>query len=297
MKYMVSCRQSVSYLKNAKEIRVDYKDKAILSYLIEDDWSSTADINIYVPRDQEIKWEYFDRYKELLNLIFVVENTYSIPEVRNKGYKVFWAYPVSTYWELNSLTAAGVDEVLLDAPLFFDLANVKNLIGDIEIRLNPIVCFHNYMPQETGICGTYVRPEDVDKYAEFVDHMEFGVQPLKKERLLVEIYDVRKHWPGNLELLLTNLNFSIDNRGFEGEPFAERRMSCKQKCQSGGVCHYCDLIFKYITYLDKNKEELAQTYDIDLTPEKPERTIEEIKQHIDEMTPLIENENEQLEAE
>ena len=74
-------------------------------------------------------------------------------------------------------------------------------------------------------------------------------------------------------------------------------MNCRQKCQIDGSCHFCNLIFDHITYIDRHKEELAEEYGVDLIKEKPQRSVEEIKQHIEELLPLVENENEQLKEE
>ena len=158
-----------------------------------------------------------------------------IPEVKERGYKVFWLYPASSYWELNGLLELGVNQVLLDAPLFFELPKVKNLCNEVEIRLVVNKCYNNYIPHKNGVYGTFVRPEDIEEYSKFVDHFEFDSNDsLKKERALYKIYTKDKQWPGNLNILLTNFGVDVDNRGFEVIPyenddkkfFAHRRMSC-----------------------------------------------------------------------
>ena len=267
MKYMVSCRQPLVFLKNAKEIRVNYVDIERLVDFATEDWVCQADIVIYIPRHTEIDWKKITVYKDILNILFSVEDTELIPAIKELGYKVFWTFPASTYWELQGLLDLGVDQVLLDAPLYFDLPNVKRLCGDTEIRLVANKCINNYMKRKDGICGTYIRPEDIEVYEPFVSHIEFDSDnSLQKENTLYHVYAENKQWPGNLDILLTHLNREVDNRGFEVVPsnendekaFAHRRLTCKQQCQSGGRCNYCYQIFDFINAIDKHSDELLK---------------------------------------
>lgn len=264
MKCMVSCRQDINYIKDkATELKVLYKDKAILSYLVEPDWTFQGQINIYYSAkdDGEIDFTYIDKYKDLLNITLVVDNAHLIPMLKQSGYRAFWLYPITTYLELNSILALGADEVLIDQPLIFDLPQVKKICGEVELRANPIRCYVPYVPRTDGICCSFIRPDDVDTYAEYIDHLEFGDQDLAKERIYARLYSEDKNWPGNLNLLLENLNYNIDNRGFP-EDFANKRIQCKQRCLRDNSCHYCPLTFSYITTVDRNKEELIKTYDL-----------------------------------
>ena len=128
----------------------------------------------------------------------------------------------------------GVSQVLLDAPLYFDLPKVKSICGDVEIRLIVNKCYNSYLPHENGICGTYIRPEDVEVYSAYVDHFEFDENlSLKQEHTIYNIYTKNRAWLGNLNILLTNFNVDVDNRGFElvadendKKAFAHRRIAC-----------------------------------------------------------------------
>lgn len=255
MKYMISCRHTLVDLQQTDEIKVEYKDRARLGDFITDKWKCDKEVYVYLPKDEVIDWDNLNTYKDVLSLHIAVEDTDLIQFARQRGFKVHWSYPATSYWELRGLLALGVDEVLIDAPLYFDLPKVKQACGDTEIRLVVNKCFNNYMKRRNGICGTYVRPEDVDAYAEYVDHMEFDTDDLRKEMALLNIYK-EKHWPGNLNILLTNLNENVDNRGFD-EDFARKRISCYQSCQRDGRCHYCISQFKFVTTLLKNKENVA----------------------------------------
>ena len=122
------------------------------------------------------------------------------------------------------------------------------------------------MKRRNGICGTYVRPEDVDIYAQYVDHIEFVTDSLDKEEALLRIYRA-KNWPGNLNILLDYLNENVDNRGLP-EDFGETRLQCGQKCQEGRNCHYCINAMRLVTTIKKNWAYLNEEYGpIDKTQE------------------------------
>ena len=261
---MMSSRQPLTILKEAEEIKVDYKDIERLADFVSSDWVCTAEVVIYLPKDQLINWDTINTYKEVLNIVIAVEDPRVIIESKNNGYKTFWAYPASSFWELRGLIALNVDQVLLDAPLFFDLPKVKSICGSkIELRAVVNKCYNSFLPRENGICGTYIRPEDVDVYSAYIDHFEFDTNnSIKKEYALYKIYVRDKEWKGNLNILLTNLNANVDNRGFELIPndeddekaFAHRRMTCGQKCQNISPCNFCSNTFQLINSIQDMAE-------------------------------------------
>ena len=103
LKFAMSCRQPLVFLKDAKEIKVNYNDIERLADFVTDEWTCEADVVIYLPKEEDIDWSKIDNYKDTLNIIISVEDTLQIEEVKEKGYKVFWSYPASTFWELHSL--------------------------------------------------------------------------------------------------------------------------------------------------------------------------------------------------
>lgn len=269
---MMSIGQSLDDLKTADEIRVNYKDRGRLYDLIPENEEDKikAEIYIYIPKNQEINWDELKLFSEVFSLHFGLEDAFFISIMREQGYnKIFWSYPATSFWELNGLINLGVNEVLLDAPLYFDLEKVKRICNEanVEIRLIANQCFNSYMPRKDGVRGTYIRPEDVDYYSQYVSHLEFVSDKLEKELTLINIYKNKKSWPGNLNLLLNDLNKNIDNRGLNGESFAERRANCGQRCFANGNCHYCDTIFNFINTVDLNKDYLKETYGFSIKEE------------------------------
>jgi hypothetical protein len=98
-----------------------------------------------------------------------------------------------------------------------------------------------------------VRPEDTAAYAKYIDTFEFrtfGEDWITKEATLLHVYKDNAMWPGNLNLLITNLNVNVDNRAFPTD-FGEIRCNCGQRCERNGTCHLCDSTFLFVAQLKK----------------------------------------------
>lgn len=235
MKYCVSGRQPRDILKKADEIRLNYKDKEGMYNFIED--FPNKKYIITIPKDDSvIDWQELQMFSTKVDLTLALENVRMAKICKELKLKFYWAYPITSFYELRGLVFLGVCELLLGAPLYFDLAEVKRY--NLPIRLVANLCFDGYIPRPNGVCGTYVRPEDVPAYEPFVNTLEFETDDIKKEAVLLKVYQEDKHWPGNLNLLLTNLGEHVDNRGIP-EQFGAARTQCRQNCQRNGSCKLC----------------------------------------------------------
>lgn len=256
MKYMESCRQTLVELANADEIKMDYKDIDRIRDFITEDWTCEADVIIYISKAEQdiVDWDMLKSYKEILSLIIAIEDTFYASVVKENGFKWFWSYPASSFWELRGLLDIGASQILIDAPIFFELPTVFDICkGKAELRVVANQCYNEYMPRnpKNGVYGVYIRPEDIDIYENFIDHIEFKTDGLKQERAYVRIYKQQQEWPGNLNILLPKLGVNVDNRGFDND-FAKRRLNCRQRCQSTGRCNYCQIQVNLINTIQKN---------------------------------------------
>ena len=229
---------------------VEYKDIAAIYDLIVE--IPDKEIVLRLSRNDAIEWKKIQELNSICNLTLALEDLHMIPLC--KGIKYYWAYPITSFYELNGIINMGVSQVLISGPLYFDLIPVAK--KGIPVRIGANVCFDNYIPRAEGICGTYVRPDDIDEYDKYVTTIEFVTDKLEKEATLLEIYQ-KKEWKGNLNLILTNLKFDVDNRGFPKE-FANARVQCRQNCQRGGACHFCYTSMNFSRTLDKNKDKWVQ---------------------------------------
>ena len=253
MKYCVSGRQPLSTLRQADEIMMKFEDiERIIDY-IKDFPDKTI---IYrVPKNTiSVDWKLLETYATQVTLIVALEDLRLIPKCVEHNLKYYWAYPITSYYELRGILALNPYYILLGAPLVFDLEHVHNMSNAL-IRIVPNVAYDSYIPRADGICGQWVRPEDLKYYAPYVNSIEFVADDLAKERTLLQIYKDNGEWPGNLNLLITNLKVDVDNRAIPDE-FGQVRVRCGQRCMSHGTCHYCQNAIRFADQLRKKHYEM-----------------------------------------
>jgi hypothetical protein len=102
-----------------------------------------------------------------------------IKECKRRDIKCYYGFPISSFYELNALKALGVCYFKLAAPVFFKMDKVKAL--GIPVRIVPNVAHDGWFPREDGVCGTWVRPEDLHLYEPYVEAVEFEDADQKKE--------------------------------------------------------------------------------------------------------------------
>lgn len=246
MSFSVSARQPDHIRAMADELRVDYRDIKMMYKLIEDFPDKKYQV-VITNSDDNVDWQELHMFAEKVKLTCALENLFMSP---NCGVDIpfFWLYAVNSYDIVNTLIDLGVSEIRVEAPLTFDLEQLASF--NVPIRMIVNVCYDGRMPRRTGVTGSYVRPEDIELYSNWVDTFEFDASSIDKEAVLLKTYLSGK-WPGNLNLLLTNLKFDVDNRGIPTE-FGEVRANCKQRCMRSHDCHWCETAFNFCRLIDKN---------------------------------------------
>ena len=246
MQFSLNARQNHKYLLKANEIKFQYRDidiipeyaakypeaKLVIEILPSNDWEvskikdafilSHNKLTVCVPQLKD------PRVEELVNL--------SIP--------FYWGYPISTAWELDAILKTGVSQIKIEAPLFFQQDVLKDL--GVQVRLTPNVAHQGFLPF-TGVNGSWVRPEDINKY-ENIDIIEFEDCDLRKEQALYRIYAEQQEWPGQLSMIISNLELDCTNRMLPPD-FTEARLNCGQRCVTG-TCRIC---YRYFDLADPKK--------------------------------------------
>jgi hypothetical protein len=194
-----------------------------------------------------------EMYNDKLDFYVTIQNLFIHQEVKEHGLRFYWPYPITSYYELRGIIALEPSYLLLGVPLCFDLKTVKS-ITDIPLRLIANTSYDPYIPRKDGICGQWIRPEDVPAYEEYVAALEFVDANLTKEATLLHVYKENGSWPGNLNLLFDNFNFNVDNRAIP-EDLGERRMNCRQRCMRDGTCHRCISALQFADLIRKRHEE------------------------------------------
>lgn len=260
MKYCLSGRQPLSVLKKCDEVRMKYKDAGRMFDYMEQIPDKTFIFNIPATTlPEEIDWRLFNAFQEKVKIIFCIENLDLAQFCKSHKVDFYWAYNVTSFYELQGIVALGPSYVALGAPLSFSLSKVKAITKDIPLRLIVNLAQERYIPREDGIKGPWVRPEDIDKYAKYIDAVDFyHNEELTKESTLFHVYAENKKWPGNLNMLFTDFGVNVDNQVLPTD-IGDMRMECGQRCMEGKNCNYCynsirlaDILHK--RYLNRTKE-------------------------------------------
>ena len=142
-----------------------------------------------------------------------------------------------------ALQLENLTEVRIGGSLLFNIKEVSSLVKKYEkqIRVIPNVAYIDKIPKKEGVLGSYIRPEDLDLYEDYIDIIEFEDTEYnaKREAALYRIYMEEKHWDGELQDLITNLNFPGLNRMIPRQ-LSHHRVDCRQACLSrGSTCKLC----------------------------------------------------------
>ena len=149
----------------------------------------------------------------------------------------FFATAISEPWTLNALINIGICSARITGQLTHMLDYLDTLPIEIRVCANNSGAPFNYEP----IIGGWFRPEDLEKLT-MIDVCEFESRDNKHEQALYRIYAEQHRWPGELYMLIKDIDDKeITNRMIPPE-FQERRSNCGMRCQSGGHCHFCETI-------------------------------------------------------
>ena len=210
----------------------------------------------------DIEWDIYKSYAEKVNFILCLHDLNLVNICHKHNIKFYWIYPVFTWYELKGLINLKPCYITVSAPLSFSLEDIKKKTN-IPLRMVPNLAYDAYIPRENGIFGSWIRPEDISVYEDYIDVCDFVTDELSKEATLLHIYKDKKEWLGNLNLLLTNFNVHVDNRAIP-EEIGKMRVNCGQRCMSGGACRFCETAINLSNAIRekhyKNKKDAALTH-------------------------------------
>lgn len=232
---------------------MNYEDRERIVDYIEE--LSDKMIILEIPYDvTAINWQLYKAYANKVNFALCIHNLQLAKECKENNIPFYWAYPITSYYELRGIIALEPCYIILGAPLSFDLPKIKAMTS-IPIRMCPNLAYDAYIPRENGICGQWIRPEDIAVYEAYVDTFEFIADELKREQVLFHVYKDNGAWPGNLNLLLTNFGVNVDNRALP-EEIGEIRSKCGQRCMLNGTCHFCITSVQFADAIRKKHEQM-----------------------------------------
>lgn len=242
MKFCLNYTVGKEYLKKADEIKIRYMDRKIVDTVAEQYPDKTIVLNHSID-DDPIDWEEMATSNILTKgkLILCLRSLDDCYEAKDREINFYYGFPVSSWDEAQALKQLGVCYLRVAAPLFFCMPELKAL--DVPIRAVPNIAYEEYLLHENGVLGTWIRPEDIKYYDKYVAMCEFEDCDSRKEQALYRIYAEEQMWPGDLNMLISNLNYAGDNMLILSE-FSKRRLNCTQSCMRPyGSCHMCYRMF------------------------------------------------------
>lgn len=239
MKYSINYRQGKAMLQNADEIRVQKRDYRALPDIFVDYPDKDVVLDLTSFQDVEIAEQELINYNVLSRgkLILAIGGKNMSFFCKDNNIRFYFAYPVATFFDLNTVIDSGAEWAILDAPIFFDMNAVHR--KKIKIRAIPNVAYAPIFGFRDGNHGTFIRPEDMHLYEKYVDICQFEDCSLQQERALYRIYALQRNWPGEMNLLISELDTDAANRMISPE-FGKHRLNCGQRCERTGGCHICD---------------------------------------------------------
>ena len=263
MKYCLSSRQTPEYLSQADEIRILSRDIEQIFDLVDTYPKKTF---IYNLENLETSKTTLKELTKLCQsrLTLALYNLNDIDFAKQNNYPYYYIRPCKTLDEIKALKTLGVNQILIDEPLTHMLHKVKLTCGNnLQIRAIPVYSYLDGIPRENGVCGNWFRPEDVEAYSIYIDTIEFGSQPQKREQALFRIYAKEHEWAGDLGRIISDLNYIGVNRMLNPE-FTMKRMNCGMICAEG-KCSIC------YNLLDLATEEKMR----ELVPQNAETSIKD----------------------
>ena len=237
MKFCLSSRQTPEYLRRADEIRVQYRDYNQIYDLIEQYPNATIILNCQDFIDSKFQKALRD-FVTLVpeRLILALFSFDSIDTAREFNIPFYIIHPVQTLEQLRALKEIGVCYALVDNLLAHQMHEAK-IVG-VPLRAIPNIAHLDSIPRNNGINGNWIRPENLQAYSLYIDAIEFGSQPERREQALFRIYHDEHIFPGDLGRIVQDLNATGENRYLSDE-ILMRRMNCELACTTSKNCSIC----------------------------------------------------------
>ena len=253
MKYCLNCRVASQYLKQADQIKVHPRDIKYIYTLFEQ--YPDKDI-ILIVNDPPVE-EDIAEYRRLNTLgrghFILCFNFYPTGVEVLEECRWYANYPVESFSEANALIAMGSESLKVSGPLFFQVDRIAQL--NTLIRLTPNRSYLSYVPRFDGICGQWIRPEDVSEYDRIPNAIiEFDACPSPEvEEALYRIYAIEHKWAGPLSYLVQDIKNDALNR-LMPDGLTNSRLNCRQKCQRPDeTCRICPSAFRIANGLDAKR--------------------------------------------
>lgn len=202
----------------------------------------TTRVNIHLTQKDSI-----DTLKHEISILSKVTTNYTVScdrfaqlqECLHSSIPAYFNFPVTDWETFMSLIEWGVSDILIDGPLGFQMDAIKSKKGSTLIRVRPQESPNAAISLGDNENSFFIRPEDVDTYAPYIDILEIFSDNKEQEEVIYKTYK-RKYFKNDLSILVKQLKVSVPNP-FIRPDFAEKRLNCGQACKGArsSSCRRC----------------------------------------------------------
>lgn len=265
MKFAIPFSKNFKYFNQQQtQINIKYKPNIKALYDFVKEYQSYR-INFILPIDSSID-DVISKYKALKetlpnsNIVICfplynenIQNRFIQQQIPHY-YKEF----VTSYEKFQGFLKLAVTDIFVAEQLAFSVQFISKITKEkgIQIRSFCNVCQKGF-PTTPSLKGFFIRPQDMDLYAQFIDVFQFyfSEQTTFQFNLntLYEIFAIDKKWKGKLKQIILSYD-GQENNNFILPDFGAYRLRCRRKCFSQGssVCKICDQIVD-LSYILKEK--------------------------------------------
>ena len=195
-------------------------------------------------RDLDVIQILVDKYPETkIVTCFPYYSEYIEDRLNEKNIPHYYEQQVKNWSRFRGFLSLNVTDIFIAEDLCFDLPAVKNAAQEKNINLR---CYCNIAESSwvntPSLKTFFIRPIDIQLYAEFIDTFEFYNINKNILNVLYQVYAIKKQWFGQLKEIITNYKSDQDERYLPGI-FGEKRLKCRLKCMRNPTdCQICDRI-------------------------------------------------------
>lgn len=164
--------------------------------------------------------------------------------LNNLNLSHFYQQLITTWDRFQGFLTLNVTDIFIAEELAFNAKILKDNAKEkgISLRCYCNVCQSSW--DDTPSLKTFfIRPEDIDLYAEYFDTFEFYVNKneINKVNVLYRVYSKEKRWIGKLNEIIVGYT-GDEYSAFILPRFGEKRLNCGKKCAKNisPYCHLCE---------------------------------------------------------
>lgn len=188
-----------------------------------------------------------------------VSHIEQVPALKEKNIRFFFDYklfPAKSTSDLAYLCSLGVTDVYPADDLLYDTRNLHAILESHNVQARMVLNHLAYtLPDTQNPRVPWFTPQNVDILDTFIDVAEFDFENTPQGWNQFEVYYKtwfkRKHWHGNLNEIIPELNFNIPNDSLFSTDLLSYKTQCLRHCVNAyNHCRRCEQFLELANKFD-----------------------------------------------